>query len=180
MLNNEKQEKKNLPTDLLNEDKWSIDNSYQTQNNHKKPGMGIDMEMLDEIIKRVRNLNPDQQRELLEILETWQTGKQRNYQRLPTKTQIDVAIGNRVIQTEAKDISAGGVFIKASGKFDTHKDVRLVFSVPGYNKPFKLKGMIVRVEQNGIAIEFENMTPYFKKILDEVIWKNKQPDDDFS
>jgi len=136
--------------------------------------------MLDEIIKRVRNLNPDQQREIIEILNTWQVGKQREYQRLKTRAQIDVVIGNRVIQTDTNDISASGLFINTTGKFDANKTVRIVFSVPGVDKSFKLQGTIVRVEGSGVAIQFEHITPYFRKILDTIIWENKNPDNDFS
>ncbi len=142
--------------------------------------METDMKMLDEIIKRVRNITQDQQKEILEILKTWQAGKQRDFQRMETKVVIDVVVGDRVIQTDARDISASGIFINTSGKFETNKSVRVVFSVPGYDKPFKLQGMIVRVEKHGLAIKFENITPYFKKVLDDVIWENKNSDDNFS
>ncbi|MBU0463752.1 MAG: PilZ domain-containing protein [Proteobacteria bacterium] len=136
--------------------------------------------MLDEIIKRVRNLTHGQQKEILEILNTWQVGKQREYQRLKAKSDIDVGLGNRVIQTDTIDISASGLYINTTGKFEPEKMVKVVFSVPGADKSFKLQGMIVRVEENGIAIQFENITPYFKKILDNIIWENKNPGDDFS
>jgi len=142
--------------------------------------MEIDMKMQDEIIKRVRDLTEDQQKEILEILKTWQAGKQRDYQRLEKKTDIDVVVGDRVIQTDIKDISASGIYINTSGKFETNKSVRVVFSVPGIDRPFKLKGMIVRVEQDGLAIKFKNITPYFKNLLDDVIWENKNSDDNFS
>ncbi|MBU1343549.1 MAG: PilZ domain-containing protein [Proteobacteria bacterium] len=131
------------------------------------------MKMLDEIINRVRNLTDDQQTQILEILKDWQTGKQREYQRLDARADIDVVIGNRVIQTKTKDLSAGGIYINTSGKFETDKSVRLVFSIPGHDKPFKLQGMIVRVEKSGMAIKFENITPYLKKILDDLIWEKK-------
>ena len=150
------------------------------RNGDNKPTMDIDMKMLDEIIKRVRNLTQDQQKEILEILKTWQAGKQREHQRLKSRVDIDVVVGDRIIQTDARDISASGIFINTSGKFETNQSVRVVFSVPGFDKPFKLQGMIVRVEKNGLAIKFENITPYFKKILDDVIWENKNQDDIFS
>ncbi len=134
------------------------------------------MKLQDEIIKRVRNLTREQQEEVLEVLKTMQTGKQREYQRLKSKADIDVLVGDRIVQTQTMDISAGGLFINVSGKFETNKSVRVVFTVPGYHKPFKLQGGIVRVEDNGIAIKFENITPYFKKILDDVIWENNDPD----
>ena len=134
------------------------------------------MKILDEIINRVRNLDSKKQEELLELLKTWQVGKQRDYPRLDTKVDIDVVVGDRVIQTDSKDLSAGGIFINTSGKFETDQDVRVVFSAPGYDKPFKLTGSIVRVEQNGMAIKFENITPYFKEILDDAIWDNDKED----
>lgn len=138
------------------------------------------MKILDEINRRVQNLTQDQQKEILEILKIWQRGKDREYQRLKTKTEIDVVVGDRVIQTQASDISASGIFINASGKFKLKKSVRIVFSVPGVDKPFKLRGIIVRVEENGMAIKFENITPYFKEILDGVIWENKNQGADIS
>ena len=144
------------------------------------PTMETDMNMLDDIIRRVRNLTPDQQKEVLEILKGLQAGKQRDYARLEAETDIDVVVGDRVIQTDARDISASGIYINTSGKFEINKSVRVVFSVPGIDKPFKLQGMIVRVEQDGLAIKFKNITPYFKKILDDVIWESKHSDDDFS
>lgn len=131
------------------------------------------MEMLDEIIKRVRNLTHDQQKEILGSLRTLQAGKRREYRRLEIKADIDVVVGDRVIQTNIGNISANGVFVNASGKFETDKSVRVVFSISGVDRPFKLKGNIVRVEENGIAIKFEDTSPYFKKILNNVIWGNK-------
>ena len=44
--------------------------------------METNMKMLDEIIKRVRNLTHDQQKEILETLKDLQTGKQREFRRL--------------------------------------------------------------------------------------------------
>jgi len=133
----------------------------------------MNMKMLDEIIKRVHNLTQDQQKEILGTLRTLQAGKRREFRRLKIKADIDVVVGDRVIQTDIGDISANGVFINASGKFEINKSVRVVFSVSGVGRPFKLEGSIVRVAETGIAIKFENTTPYFKEILNNVIWGNK-------
>lgn len=137
-----------------------------------------DKKILNEIINRVHNLNGEQKNEILDILKSWQTGPQRGYQRLEAKTGVDVVVGDSLIKTTTRDLSASGIYINTSGKFTANKDVRIVFSVPGYDKPFKLQGMIVRVEQNGMAVRFENITPYFKQILDDVIWENKDQNAD--
>lgn len=134
------------------------------------------MKLQDEIIKRVRNLTVQQQEKILKILETWQKGRQREYQRLKTRSDVDVLVGDKLIQTRTIDISASGIYIKANERFEINKSVRIVFSVPGHTKPFKLQGIIVRVEAKGMAIKFENATPYFQKILDDVIWGKDEPE----
>lgn len=136
------------------------------------------MNLLEEIVKRVESLTPEQQEKMLTILKEWQQEKHREFQRRQTKAQVDVAGKHRVVQTDMRDVSASGIYINTSGKFDTHEQVKIVFSIPGYNKPFKLNGTIVRVEQHGMAIKFREITPYFKSILDEAIWKGSSGPDE--
>ena len=129
------------------------------------------MKLQDEIINRVLNLSEEQQIQLLQVLKTWQTGQQRKYQRLKMQSDVNVLIDDKIIKTNSLNLSASGVYITSSGPFDTEKSVRVVLSIPGRPKPYKLDGTIVRVDENGMAIQFENVTPYFKEILDSVIWK---------
>jgi len=129
------------------------------------------MKMLDEIIKRVHNLTHDQQKKVLKNLQSLQEGQQREYPRLSIKMDVDAVICDKIIQTEARNLSASGVYINTSGRFEIDEQVRVVFTVPGYESPFKLYGKIARIEQEGIAIKFEKMTLYHKKILDDAIWE---------
>ncbi|MCF6249571.1 MAG: PilZ domain-containing protein [Desulfobacula sp.] len=131
------------------------------------------MKILDQIIKRIKNLSFEKQEKLLDILKEWQQGKEREFKRLNRRSEVAVAGTNRVIQTDMRDISGSGVYINTSGKFAMDERVRVVFTVPDFEKPFKLQGKIVRVEQQGMAIKFEDITPYFKTILDDAIWKNQ-------
>jgi hypothetical protein len=136
--------------------------------------MDTNMKKLDEIIKRVRTLTDDLQEELLVILRGWQDGKQREYKRFQTDSDIDVVIDDKVIQTSTDNISASGVFVKASSQIELNKGARVVFNVPGHDKPFKLQGKIARIEDGGFAINFENVSPYFKKILDDILQENQK------
>jgi hypothetical protein len=131
------------------------------------------MEKLEEINKRVKDLPDKLQDVLLKIVKSWQTGKQRDYQRFDTPMEIDVLIGDRVLQTNMKNISASGVFIKTSKVIDVKKDVKVVFSLSGAEKPFKLEGSVVRSDKNGLAVEFKKVTSYFKCILDDAIWRER-------
>lgn len=129
------------------------------------------MSTLNEIVERVEKLTPDQQEKMLTILKEWQQERKRDFKRLTTKSRVDVASDRRLIQTDMRDVSASGIFINTPGKFDVEEKVKVVFTIPGYEKPFKLNGTIVRVEKSGMAIKFEEITPYFKSILDDVICK---------
>lgn len=138
--------------------------------------MDNDPEQLIKIIKRLRELTYEQRQDVLEMIKDWPEGKSREFKRLQTSAEVDVLIEDRVIQTHAKDVSAGGIFINAQGNFKTDKDVRIVFTVPGHNKPFKLKGTIIRVQEDGIAIQFNETSPFFKDFLDQTIWKEDEID----
>ncbi len=127
--------------------------------------------LLDRVLRKIKRMPDAQLEELYDILDSWDKGENREYQRMQTNTPVDVVVEGRYFQTHSKDISAGGVFINASGSFQVNHEVRLVFSFPGQERPFKLGGKIVRVEKGGIAIEFDKISPYFKKILDEAIWE---------
>lgn len=132
------------------------------------------MNTVDEIIKRVDNLSTEQLNKMLSILKSWESESHREYQRMSTQINIDVAIGNRVIQSSAENVSASGIYLRTTGKFSHDEKVRVVFTIPGFDKPFKLEGKVVRVEKEGLAIQFEKITPYFKKMLDAVIWNKSQ------
>lgn len=128
------------------------------------------MDKVEEICKRVKDLPDNLQDELLKIIRSWQAGKQREYQRQDTVMDIDVLIGDTVLQTNMKNISASGVFIKTAKPIDVKKDVKVVFSLAGSEKPFKLEGVVVRSDKNGMAVQFTKVSPYFKCILDDAIW----------
>ncbi|MFH2092947.1 MAG: PilZ domain-containing protein [Pseudomonadota bacterium] len=127
------------------------------------------MNTVEEINKRVKDLPVKLQEVLLKIILSWQTGKKRDYKRFSTPTEIDILVGDRVLQTNMKNISASGVFIKTPKMIDVKKDVRVVFSLPGSERPFKLEGVVVRSTPDGLAVEFKKVTSYFKCILDEAI-----------
>ncbi len=130
------------------------------------------MNILNEIAQRVEKLTSDQQEEMLSILKEWQKDKHREFKRVKTKSHVDVASVQRVVQTDMRDVSASGIYINTPGKFEMDEKVKVVFSIPGYDKPFKISGVIVRVEEHGMAIKFEKITPYFKSILDDAICKS--------
>ncbi len=127
--------------------------------------------MLKDIIKKVHHLTTDQQADLLKYLQALPVGGERGYPRKRARLDIDAVSGEKVIQSDTRDISASGVFINVAGRFEKNKAVQVVFSLPAQERPFKLQGEIIRVEKNGIAIQFNEVSPYFTQILDKAIWE---------
>ena len=72
--------------------------------------------ILDEIIEKIHNLTYEQQKDVLEYLNSIQKKENRGCLRLSTQLEIDAVVdGDRIIQADTRDISSNGLFIKTSG-----------------------------------------------------------------
>ena len=130
--------------------------------------------MIDEIIKRIRNLTHEQQKDVMGYLDLIPKDGLRGYSRLSAKLEIDAVVDDdKTIQSDTRDISASGVYIRTGMKFEIGKSARVVFLIPDYDIPLKLHGEITRVDKDGIAIRFDEVSSYFKKTIDDAIWKGK-------
>jgi len=88
--------------------------------------------------------------------------------------EVDAVIGERIIQSETKIISATGLLINTRMKFQPGEVARVVFAMPtGHNasKRIKLKARTVRNEDKGVAVQFVDVSPYFTKFLDDAVQK---------
>ena len=131
-------------------------------------------EMQEKIIKRIQNLTYEQQRQVMDFLDAFPKDGLRGYSRLSAKIEIDAVVDNKShVQSDTRDISASGVYIKTDMELGIGKNVQIAFSIPGHDIPLKLHGEITRIEKDGIAIRFNDVNPTFKKALDDAIWKDK-------
>ncbi|EIC20680.1 PilZ domain-containing protein [Thiorhodovibrio frisius] len=130
--------------------------------------------VIDELSERIGSLDSERQEELLELVRQWQVGQQRQSDRFEQPVDVGIGYNGRVTVGRAKDLSAGGIFILVDQDFvPTHK-VDIVFSLPGAERPFKIKGRVVRIDHDGIAVEFDQVTPYFARALDNILRVNKE------
>ena len=129
----------------------------------------LGQDKFNEICRRVKQLSESRQEELMALLESWQSEQQRAFIRTDHPTAIDVLVGDRVVQTDTRDVSAGGVFIRAKGQFDPATTVKVVFSLPGSDRPFKLDGTIVRSDSDGFAVVFTKISTYMQQMIDQAI-----------
>lgn len=128
-----------------------------------------DNALLDEIMSEVRFLTEDLQKDVLAYIRNIK--EPRSYPRVNKPIEMDILIGDKIIQSNAKNLSASGVFIKSRTNPDIGVPAKIVFSLPGQSRPFKLTGTVVRTDSDGIGLYFSEMTTYVREHLDNLLKK---------
>ncbi len=86
--------------------------------------------MLDKIFRRIQNLTHKQQRQVLAFLDSIPKDGLRGYSRLSAKLEIDAVVDNeKLVQSDTRDISASGVYIRTDMKSGIGKNARIAFSI---------------------------------------------------
>tara|TARA_B100000614_G_C14526393_1_gene484678 strand:+ start:153 stop:488 length:336 start_codon:yes stop_codon:yes gene_type:complete len=99
---------------------------------------------------------------------TSQFQESRDQKRYKISLSVDAVIDDKIVQSNSRDVSSGGIFINTPMKLHAGKNACVVLSLPQEDgiKPFKLYGKSVRTEPDGVAIEFHGLSPYFKELFD--------------
>lgn len=93
----------------------------------------------------------------------------REYPRVPCNITLDLAADGRAINCSAMDISAGGMFVESCETFTMNQPVSICFSVTEDSLALKIKGRIIRLEHDGIGIQYESLTRYQIEIMKDMI-----------
>lgn len=88
--------------------------------------------------------------------------EERAYERKNLSIPIDFVSSGQLYKEITKDLSAGGLFIKTKklNKFKKNQKISMVFMLSEDKKPFKLTGKVIRVESEGLAVQFHNLSPF--------------------
>ncbi len=81
----------------------------------------------------------------------------RKHPRRPFGRSVLYATRNRFFKGTIKDISKGGVFIEAPDMMAVGLPLTLAIPSGGQGRGLKLKGEIVRIDPNGLAIRFKSV-----------------------
>ena len=107
------------------------------------------------LIGIIDSMSDEEMRQLLKDLEARQTKERRHYDRKDFLTITDYTVGDRYYRDFIQDISASGVFIKTSQKFSVGQPILMTFMSPDKQKPFRISGEIIRVQEDGIGVAFK-------------------------
>jgi Tfp pilus assembly protein PilZ len=106
------------------------------------------------IIKEVNRMSDVEIRQFYKEIQKRQPDTLRKHDRKNFFMIIDYNVNDRYHRDFIQDISESGVFIKTSQTFSTGQKIQMTFMSPDYQKPFKIKGEIVRIHTDGVGVKF--------------------------
>jgi Tfp pilus assembly protein PilZ len=90
--------------------------------------------------------------------------EKRESRRIPSSSLVTYATRGIAYEDFLLDISAGGVFIETRAVFTVGQSLTLTFPMPGHQHFINVTGRVVRVEGNGIGVQFDEAV---QNLLDE-------------
>ncbi len=84
----------------------------------------------------------------------------REFPRKCYAASVDYAIEDRLYHDFSRDISVGGIFIETKEKFHIGQQLSMSIPVKKDDKPIRVKGIIVRVADDGIGVAFMKRRVY--------------------
>ena len=130
--------------------------------------------ILEEIYTDVKKLSLDQQQDLLGLIRKWLNRKDvRTSPRKAVSIPVKVVSDDQLFESNTKDISTGGTFVKTEHResFKEDQSINLVFNMPASGRAFKLNGRIVRVENRGIAVQYEDISARVSQDLEAALFE---------
>ncbi|PID39536.1 MAG: hypothetical protein CR984_06665 [Proteobacteria bacterium] len=132
-----------------------------------------DKKLTERLLQAVSSLTLQRKKMLEKLLQEWERLDYREDSRIPCFLPVDYSTSNRVYQDFINNLSRGGAFIETVSLFPVGQSISLIFSIPSFQKSFKISGSIVRTEEDGIGVRFaEKLTPYQKEIIYSAITSN--------
>ncbi|MGD8981431.1 MAG: PilZ domain-containing protein [Desulfobacterales bacterium] len=106
------------------------------------------------IIKEINCMSDMEIRQFYQEFQERQHDRLRKHDRKNFFMIIDYNVNDQYHRDFIQDISESGVFIKTSQTFSIGQKIQMTFMSPDYQKPFKIKGEIVRTHTDGVGVKF--------------------------
>ena len=128
---------------------------------------------IPKLFETILKLNKEQQEQLLKFAEALLVKDNRVSVREACIIPINYAAGNRIYSDQIKDISKNGLFIETHNPLIVGEEILMSFNMQGYDRPVKTKGEIVHATQQGMGVEFKEISPYISQIIEALVERMK-------
>jgi len=106
------------------------------------------------IFKEINRMSDVEMRQFYQEFQERQHSKPRKHDRKDFFMIVDYSVNDQYYRDFIQDISESGVFIKTSQSLSVGQKIQMTFMSPDYQKPFKIKGEIVRIRTDGVGVKF--------------------------
>lgn len=106
------------------------------------------------ISKEINHMSDVEVQQFYQEFQEKQNGKPRKHDRKDFFMIVDYSVSDQYYRDFIQDISESGLFIKTSQMFSVDQKIQMTFMSPDYQRPFKIKGEIVRVHTDGVGVKF--------------------------
>jgi Tfp pilus assembly protein PilZ len=112
------------------------------------------------IFEIINDMSDTEMRQLLKDLENWRKSKSEKRKHTRKSTPLEITYSSdqrRIFEDFVRNISAGGLFIETNLISELGQSLTMTFSHPGSGEPIKVMGKVVRVDSEGIGVEFNTV-----------------------
>ncbi len=130
-------------------------------------------EFIDTIMENVQRLPQDKLMDLVELTDSWLKKDKRAHLRKAVQVPIKVVKDEELFSEVTSDLSCGGVSFTTDNqkKFKTNQKIVLIVNLSKSGQSCKLNGTVVRKINQGIAVQFEEMTPAITYMIEDELQK---------
>ena len=132
----------------------------------------------DLIVKKlfdaILSLDRKQQMQVLSYVEGLIIENKREYARKQCDIPVTYAAINRIYSDNITNISKNGIFIETNRSLQIGETIPLSFNMQGYDRPFKIRGIVVRSNLSGVGVEFKEIRPYIAQMLGSLVERIKK------
>ena len=128
---------------------------------------------IPKLFETILKLDQDQQERVLKYAEELIYEDKRTAVRKMCEIPINYSLRNRIYVDKIKDISENGLYIETNKPSMVGEDIFMSFNMQGYNRPFKISGVIVHKNRMGIGVEFKEVRPYIGQMLNALVKRLK-------
>jgi hypothetical protein len=97
--------------------------------------------------------------------------KQRRFPRIQLNSKVFIKSPDRSFSADSLNFTLQGIYIKTHEKIAQGTNVEMEITIPCSSRSphIKLRGVVVRVENSGIAVEFARMDPEIFQCLKNIL-----------
>ena len=128
---------------------------------------------IPKLFETILKLNKEQQEKVLKYSEALLFENKRESVRKACIIPLNYAVRNRIYLDHIKNISKSGLFIATSNPLLVGDEIFMSFNMQGYDRPIKIKGEIVHASQQGIGVEFKEISLYVAQMIEALIERMK-------